>query len=219
MTSKRTTRRGSERRRDPRADARLSMRVEGAPDDGDHAHIVTESQNISASGIYCYASHYLAPLSKVALTIVLPHMPGGSGSQELIKCEGIVVRCEGGPARKGEEQFELACMFSDMDEERRFQIEEFVTWRNLQALRAAATASGAKASRSKTKAAASRKKASAKAKRKSTVTRSSTKRPSSGGRKKVARAARSVASTTGRTGAKRAVAKSARKTVSRRTVH
>jgi hypothetical protein len=134
MTTKKTRRR-AERRERPRADARLSMRVESA-DEGAHAQIVTESQNISASGIYCLASHYLAPLSKVGLTIVLPHLPGRHSGQELVKCDGIVVRCE--PlSRRGERHFELACMFSGLDGKRRDLIEEFVTWRNLQALREA----------------------------------------------------------------------------------
>ena len=86
--------RSRERRVSVRVDARLSMRVEGTPDGGASAQIVTESQNISASGVYCLSSHYLPPLSKVQLTIVLPKLPGRTHSQELIKCEGIVVRCE-----------------------------------------------------------------------------------------------------------------------------
>src|SRR2546428_1213012 len=132
------TGRRSERRQHPRVDARLSRRLEGVPDDGQIAQIVTESQNISASGVYCTSSHFLSPLSKVALTIVLPRVPGHNGRQDLIKCEGIVVRCE--PlARRGDRKFELACMFSDLDTRRREMIAQFVTWRNLQALRAAAT--------------------------------------------------------------------------------
>ena len=86
-------RRGRERRVSERADARLSMRVDAGALAG-ATRIVTESQNISASGVYCHASHYLAPLSKVQLTIVLPRVPGGdSGPPELVKCEAIVVRC------------------------------------------------------------------------------------------------------------------------------
>jgi c-di-GMP-binding flagellar brake protein YcgR len=129
-----TTRRRMERRKRPRADANLSMRVEGSHE-GEVAQIVTESQNISASGVYCTSSHYLAPASKVALTIVLPKLPGGRGAKELIKCEGMVVRCD--PLPRKLDGFELACMFSSLDEKRRGLIEEFVTWRNLQALRAA----------------------------------------------------------------------------------
>ena len=137
MKKKRSPRR-VERRRSTRADARLSMRVEAAPAEGERTQIVTETQNISANGVYCTSLHYLAPASKVALTIVLPKLPGMPGAKELIKCEGIVVRCEP-PARRGERKYELACMFSGLDERRRMLIEEFVTWRNLQALRAAAT--------------------------------------------------------------------------------
>ena len=132
MPQKQTKRR-DERRRRPRADARLSMRLEGAAD-GQAARIVTESQNISASGVYCMSSRYLAPLSKVALTIVLPKVPGGRAAQELIKCEGIVVRCEP-MGRKSERSWELACMFSALDERRRSMLDEFVAWRNLNALR------------------------------------------------------------------------------------
>jgi hypothetical protein len=175
--SVKSSRRRTERRRKPRADARLSMRVEGVQD-GQSAQIVTESQNISASGVYCTSSHYLAPLSKVALTIVLPKLPGTRGAQDLVKCDGIVVRCEP-TARRADRKFELACMFSGLDERRRALIDDFVTWRNLQALagavngrrparaatskakprthaRAAKPASGAKASAAKKKTTARR---------------------------------------------------------------
>jgi c-di-GMP-binding flagellar brake protein YcgR len=131
-------RRRNDRRRKPRADARLSMRVEGTHQ-GETAQIVTESQNISASGVYCTAANFLPPMSRVALTIVLPRVPGGRGTKELIKCDGIVVRCEP-VAKRSDKRWELACMFSGLDERRRGQIEEFVTWRNLQSLRAAARA-------------------------------------------------------------------------------
>ena len=135
MTKKRSAR--NTRRTSTRAEARLSMRVESAPDDGERTQIVTESQNISASGVYCTSLHYLAPASKVTLTIVLPRVPGARAAKELIKCEGIVVRCEP-PVKRGDRRYELACMFSDLDDRRRMLLEEFVAWRNLQALRVAA---------------------------------------------------------------------------------
>ena len=65
MKKKRSARR-IERRRSTRADARLSMRVESAPAEGERTQIVTETQNISANGVYCSSLHYLAPASKVA---------------------------------------------------------------------------------------------------------------------------------------------------------
>jgi len=138
MALKRTAaRRGRERRASERADARLSMRVDAGAVAGT-TKLVTESQNISSSGVYCHASHFLAPLSKVQLTIVLPRTPGGQGpSQELVKCEAIVVRCNQRAGDRSDTPYELACMFSGIAAELRHRIEEFVTWRNLQALRAA----------------------------------------------------------------------------------
>jgi len=138
MPRKKTLRK-NERRKHSRADARLSMRVEGGHSAGDSTQVVTESQNISSSGVYCTSTHYLAPLSKVSLTIVLPRLPGSTSNKELIKCDGIVVRCDPATARVRDKHFELACMFSDLDVKRRMLIDEFVTWRNLQALRAAAS--------------------------------------------------------------------------------
>lgn len=157
MPQKRSTRK-KERRESARVDARLSMRLKGARADGDLTQIVTESQNISASGVYCLSPHYLAPLSKVDLAMVLPRLPGGRGTKDIINCEGIVVRCEAATPRS-EGQYQLACVFTELDPRRRERIEEFVTWRNLQALRAATGSSGKTAVRARvaaTKATATR---------------------------------------------------------------
>ncbi len=176
-----------ERRKRPRADARLSMRVEGAHE-SDSAQIVTESQNISASGVYCTSSHYLAPLSKVALTIVLPKLPGGRGAKELIKCNGIVVRCDSTP-KKADRSYELACMFSGLDEGRRALIEEFVTWRNLQSLRAAARAANGVDRRKAARTTPSRKKAAVAGRKKTASAGGRKKAASATGRKKATSAA------------------------------
>jgi hypothetical protein len=53
------------------------------------------------------------------------------------------VRCDETSTRRSTERhYQLACMFSDLDPARRARIEEFVTWRNLQALRQATRAVG-----------------------------------------------------------------------------
>jgi c-di-GMP-binding flagellar brake protein YcgR len=134
MPPKKTVRR-RERRRMSRADAQLSMRVEGGSSDGALSPIVTESRNISGSGVYCYSPHYLAPLSKVALTIVLPEVPGRSARQRLVKCEGVVVRCQGGDGPKRDRAYELACSFLGLESSAREILDDYVVWRNLQALR------------------------------------------------------------------------------------
>ena len=128
-----------ERRRSIRADASLSMRVEGQPADGDLTKIVTESQNISSSGVYCTSPHYLAPLSKVALTIVLPNRASrkslnGPTPQRLLKCDGIVVRCMPSDGKPRQHGYELACSFVGLEARHRDVIEEFVSWRNLDSM-------------------------------------------------------------------------------------
>lgn len=137
MSQQKKSTRRKERRRATRADARLSMRVEGAPSEEALAQIVTETQNISSSGVYCHSPHYLAPLSKVALTIVLPGMPGRNGARRLLKCEGIVVRCMAADrvaarstgARGG---YQLACSFISLGDPTRRLLDDYVSWRNLQ---------------------------------------------------------------------------------------
>ena len=118
-----------------RADAQLSMRVESGGTDGALMPIVTESRNISGSGVYCLSPLYLAPLSKVALTIVLPAVPGRAPSQRLLKCEGVVVRCQASDGPKKERAYQLACSFLGLESSARDRLEEYVVWRNLQALR------------------------------------------------------------------------------------
>src|SRR5437867_7225358 len=109
------------------------MRVERPPADGELTKIVTESKNISASGVYCTSPHYLAPLSKVALTIILPprsaRAAASAGAPRLLKCDGIVVRCapvEDGP---GHAAFDLACSFVALHPHHRDVIEDFVVRR------------------------------------------------------------------------------------------
>jgi len=166
-----------ERRKKARTDARLSMRLEGILHEGESAKLVTESQNISSSGVYCRSTHFLAPYSKVDLTIVLPRMPGVRAGNELLKCEGIVVRCDPASAKRGEKCFQLACMFSGLEPRHHDMLEDFVTWRNLQSLRAAAAAAqGERPSRSR--AAATRTRA-----RPAAATSKSSRTPARGRRK------------------------------------
>lgn len=160
MAVKKVTKR--ERRRSERVDAKVSMRVEGSHDGG-ATQIVTESQNISASGVYCMASHYLPPLSRVQLTLVMPRIPGRRSAQELIKCDGIVVRCELTKAKRHDHPYELACMFAELAGERRQLLDEFVTWRNLQSLRNALKTPARRAAAPARKKAAVRKKTTARA--------------------------------------------------------
>lgn len=180
MAVRRSTR-GRERRVDVRADARLSMRVEGSSGTAAQARIETESQNISASGVYCLSSHYLPPLSKVSLTVVIPKVPGVIARRELLKCEGIVVRCDMAEGRRGETRYELACMFAGLPDGHRELVGEFVTWRNLQALHAAVRGVPAREVAGATARGAAKKKVARAAAGRATKTAARPRRPSGAG--------------------------------------
>ncbi|NOT35740.1 MAG: hypothetical protein HOP12_16485, partial [Candidatus Eisenbacteria bacterium] len=123
-----------ERRVSTRADAQLSMRLGGAVGMTEAPAFVTETQNVSSSGVYCLSPHYLAPLSKVDLTLVLPQAAGARKGEKLLKCEAVVVRCLQTAHATRDARFELACSFLGLEEAHRRMLEEFVTYRNLKAL-------------------------------------------------------------------------------------
>jgi hypothetical protein len=181
------------------------MRVESAMDGAAANQIVTESQNISASGVYCLSPHYMAPLSKVALTIVLPGQAHRNGTQRLLKCEGIVVRCLAPERGVRDRQYQLACSFVGLEQEYRKALDEFVAWRNLQALRTPRTAGRTRTNGAAGAAASSR--------------RTATARPRSGARSSARPARASSTSRTrgnGRAAATKTTARSrAKRTASR----
>jgi len=131
--------RGSEKREHPRVEARLAMQL--AEETLGEALVTTESLNISRGGVYCESSEYLAPLSKVALTVILPAFVKG-GRTSMLRTEGVVVRCESLPALRGRKRYQLACCFTGLDADARALLDQFVSWRALRG-RAAALARAA----------------------------------------------------------------------------
>lgn len=129
-----TRRSSSERRTSTRADAQLSMRLDAAVATDAVPEFVTETQNISASGVYCYSPHYLAPLSKVGLTLVLPPLAGARRGDQLLKCEAVVVRCQQAAKVRTSPLYELACSFLGLEDGHRRLLDDYVTYRNLQTL-------------------------------------------------------------------------------------
>jgi hypothetical protein len=166
-----TATRRAERRDHVRADAQLSMRLgagsETAPE------IVTETQNISASGLYCLSPHYLAPLSKVDLTLVLPD-GGRRATGRLLQCEAVVVRCQAAADRR--RRYELACSFIGLPEDQRRVLAEFVALRNLKTL--SESANGRRTTRRRaTRASATKRSATTRPRRTAAAKRAGTTRP------------------------------------------
>jgi hypothetical protein len=126
---------GSERRQHPRVDARLAMQLD--EESLGQSLVTTESMNISRGGVYCECPEFMAPLSKVALTVILPAFGGGSNSR-MLRSEGVVVRCEPLPPVRGRKRYQLACCFTGLDAGSRAMLDEFVAWRAVKGRAAAA---------------------------------------------------------------------------------
>lgn len=118
--------RADDLRQHPRVDARLAMQLADETM-GDNL-VTTESLNISRGGVYCESAEFLAPLSRVALTVVLPPF-GTAARSRVLRSEGVVVRCEGLPPARGRKRYQLACCFTGLDAEMRSLLDSFVTWR------------------------------------------------------------------------------------------
>jgi len=125
-----------ERRIAPRVDARLPLQLT-EPDS--RLVVTTESIDLSRGGIGCRTSEFLAPLSKVALTIILPPCGTLSRASRSLRAEGVVVRCEPAPSAAGEPaadpEYDLACCFTALEPDAKNLLDAFVAWRLLRSVR------------------------------------------------------------------------------------
>jgi len=119
-------RRADEQRQHPRVQARLAMQLaEVAPE---ASLVTTESLNISRGGVYCESAEFLSPLSRVALTVVLPALARGA-TPRVLKTDGIVVRSEALAPVRGKKRWQIACCFTSLDGEARELLDAFIAWR------------------------------------------------------------------------------------------
>ena len=111
---------GSERRRAPRVSERVPLALTG-----EGAGIHTESENLSAAGVYCTLNRFISPMTKLQVQLELP-----DGAKRVrVRCEGVVVRVEPviDSAERG--RYHVAVFFSDLAERDRAAISRFVAQR------------------------------------------------------------------------------------------
>ena len=78
-----------ERRRYPRIKKSFSLRLSGY-----NFKIKTETENLSANGMYCAINKPLELMTKLAIVIFLPYKNKNKTLVKRIDCEGVVVRKE-----------------------------------------------------------------------------------------------------------------------------
>ncbi len=118
-----------ERRRAPRVIAKLAMQITGVGEDA--SVLTTESINLSAGGLQFQSKTALAPLTRVALTLLLPPFGRRLRRGRVVQCQGVIVRAVEIEVPRQKRKFELACCFTDMAEEDRELVEQYVVWRSL----------------------------------------------------------------------------------------
>lgn len=116
---------GPERRRSARVDAQIALQLSGEDGAVPGESITTESINVGTEGVYCPVSHFVAPLTKLQVTMVLP-IKGKAGQvkNEVVKAEAVVVRCQ--PAGGDLGAYRIALFFTALDAATRRVLDEYV---------------------------------------------------------------------------------------------
>jgi hypothetical protein len=108
-----------ERRAHPRLANNIPIKI--IKEGGD---IVTETANISRSGIYCKVDTFLDPMTKLKINLLIPMRKNGKSVTKKVVCEGAVVRTEqvaGEP-----EAYNVAIFFQDISKRDAAHIADYV---------------------------------------------------------------------------------------------
>jgi c-di-GMP-binding flagellar brake protein YcgR len=124
-----------ERRKTHRVEARVPIQLEQREEQHKGEIIPAESANLSEGGVYCQVEKYLPPLTKVAITLLLPAFGGKRAKPREIKAEAVVVRSL--PEKEGRKVlgYRIACAFTTIAEEDTATVREYIIWRLLGSVR------------------------------------------------------------------------------------
>jgi len=94
-----------ERRRAKRISAQLSITISAGPGEAQG-----ETLNISTNGVYFRSPYFIEPLTKVELTLMIPH----DGKEQPVNCNGIVVRVEPERETPDVDSYNIAVFFTSL---------------------------------------------------------------------------------------------------------
>jgi len=111
-----------ERRKHPRTKSKLPLKISKKGLD-----LITETRNISCSGVYCRVNKPLPLMSKIGLTLLVPALRKGKVATEKVKCNGVVVRSEPIILEKVDTPCQnVAIFFTDLSKKDRGRIADYV---------------------------------------------------------------------------------------------
>ena len=112
----------AERRGHPRTETILPLKISKRGLD-----VITETRNISCSGIYCCVNKPLPLMSKIGVTLLLPVYRRSRPGTERIRCNGVVVRSEPAIVKEAVTAYQnIAIFFTDLSRKDKNRIGQYV---------------------------------------------------------------------------------------------
>ena len=110
-----------ERRGHPRIEDNIPLKI--SSEEGD---VVTETWNLSRSGVYCRVNKYIDPMTKLKIHLLLPLKQNKKTLTKKILCQGVVIRTEAVPGTK---LYNTAIFFNELQHKDADYISDFVNER------------------------------------------------------------------------------------------
>ncbi|UCG51393.1 MAG: PilZ domain-containing protein [Candidatus Latescibacterota bacterium] len=115
--------RTKERRKAVRAPATLAMEIKLSGKDCGRL----ETINVSANGVYFSSPEFIAPLTRLEITLVLPeNTETPAAAKREVACEGVVVRTEPEREETDRDRYDVACYFTSITESDREHLESYI---------------------------------------------------------------------------------------------
>lgn len=109
-----------ERRKHLRIIKKLPLKVKAGSFD-----LVTETQNISLSGVSCQVDKFIQPMTKVGLLLLLPiRLKNDKITTRKLGLEGVIVRAE--QAKDTQGKFNIAVFFNNMKETDKTNLNRYI---------------------------------------------------------------------------------------------
>jgi len=110
-----------ERRSDARFDITLPVKIGS----GDY-DLITNTKNISCSGIYCQVSRYIPVMTKLALTMHVPLIIGKRKVEKKVDCTCVVVRIMPEFIQESLNNYDIGLFFSQIQEKDQALISKYI---------------------------------------------------------------------------------------------
>jgi len=110
-----------DKRRHPRVAQRLTVRA------ADGTDVALETINLSAGGLFCTSPSWVAPMTRLALSLELPSPTGNGDGDAVVSGEAVVVRTEPtAPTAAHAGGYRIALFFSRMDDDHRRTLQTYL---------------------------------------------------------------------------------------------